>query len=112
MALPAFIVPLAIAGLSLLLRSLFGETFPLRWWLLRLGLLPLIFFVFASYILLSPTPLPPDYDPDVHGNPGRMDFIAAMFWGAAAPFAYLVIALPVSIGYAIWRKRRLAPKLN
>lgn len=103
MSLLPFVPLIAIFGLATLLRAVFGSAFPLRWWLLRLGALPLLFFVFAIYILSFPTPIPADYDPHVHGNPGRMDYVAVLFWRIVAPVAYLVFAFPISLGYAIWR---------
>lgn len=95
---------IAIFGLSYLLNAIFGERFPLRWWLFRLGLLPIIFFVLAVYVSSFPTPVPDNYDPSIHGNPGRVDFAAILAWGLLAPAIYLIIALPISIGYAIWRR--------
>ncbi|WP_311269079.1 hypothetical protein [Sphingobium sp. WCS2017Hpa-17] len=98
--------PLTIVGLSYLLSAIFDERFPLRWWLLRLGLLPIIFFAFAVYVSSFPTPIPDNYDPNIHGNPGRADFAAILAWGLLAPVTYLIIALPTSTGYAIWRRLR------
>jgi hypothetical protein len=98
--------PLVIFGLGYLLSTIFGERFPLQWWLIRLGLVPIIFLSLALYVLSFPTPVPENYNPNIHGNPGRGDFAAILAWGLLAPIVYLTIALPTSIAYAIWRRFR------
>ena len=99
------IPPVLIILSSLLLGRAFQARFPTRWWLLRLGLAPLFFLSFACYVMATPTPMPYDYDPDVHGDPGRMDFLAIMAWGLVLPIIYIAVAFPVSIAYALWMRR-------
>jgi hypothetical protein len=101
-----FLVPLVAMGLCVLLHAVFGEHCSARWWLMRLGVAPVILFLIAAYILTFPTPVPDNYDPRIHGNPGRLDFMATLVWGVVLPVVYLLLATPVSIGWAIWRRHR------
>lgn len=105
MVLLIAIPPVLIILCSLLLGKAFRARFPTHWWLLRLGFAPLIFLSFACYVMATPTPIPYDYDPDIHGNTGRMDFLAIMVWGLVLPTIYVSVALPVSIAYALWKRR-------
>lgn len=105
LTLLALLPPVAIWLLSLLLGGVFG--FPRRWWLLRLGAIPLLCLAFVAYIAMFPVEVAPDsYDPVLHGNPARMDFVLIMAFGVAAPLAYLAVALPLSLGYAFWKRGR------
>jgi hypothetical protein len=106
MPVALIIPPLFTIGLGMLLAGFFGPAYPLRWWILRLGLIPMLCFGAAAYIVVYPTPIPTNYDPNVHGNPGRSDFAAMLVWGFAFPSAYLLVAVPVSLAYAIWRRRK------
>jgi len=99
------IPPVLIILSSLLLGRVFKARFPARWWLIRLGLVPLIFLGLACYVMVTPTPIPDNYDPAIHPNTGRMDFVAIMAWGLVLPALYVAIAFPVSIAYALWRGR-------
>jgi hypothetical protein len=99
------IPPLVIILSSLLLGRLFNQRFPSRWWLLRLGLFPLICVGLACYVMATPTPIPDNYDPSIHGNDGRLDFLAIMAWGLVFPTIYLAIAFPASLAYALWKRR-------
>ena len=105
MILLVVLVPNLVLLLCFILGAAYGPRFPLRWWLLRLGLVPAICFGLVGYLYLTPSPLPLDYDPAIHGNPGRWDFLAAMAYGFVLPLAWLAIALPASLAYAIWRRR-------
>lgn len=103
---PLIAIPPALIILSsLLLGRAFQGRFPTRWWLFRLGLVPFIFLGLACYVMVTPTPIPGNYDPDIHGNAGRMDFLAIMAWGLVLPTIYSAVAFPVSIAYAFWRRR-------
>ena len=106
MTLAAIIVPNLVLLACLALGSMFGGRFPVRWWFLRLGLVPLLCFGLLLYIYLTASPVPQDYDPAVQGNPGRTNFIAAMAYGLVLPVAWLAIAVPISLAYAIWKTRR------
>lgn len=90
----------------MLLGGIFGPAYPLRWWMPRLGIIPTICIGAVAYISIYPTPIPVDYDPNVHGNPGRGDLAAMLVWGLVFPFVYLLAAVPVSLGYVIWRRRK------
>jgi hypothetical protein len=101
----ALLPPVAIWLISLVLGGVFG--FPMRWWLLRLGANPLLCFGLVAYIAMFSVEIPRDsYVPAIHGNPGRIDFMLIMAWGFVAPLAYLMIALPLSLGYAFWKRAR------
>ena len=105
MTLLAFLPPVVIWLISVLLGGVFG--FPRRWWLLRLGTIPLLCFVFVAYLVMFPVEVPWDsYDPAIHGNPGRIDFMLIMVFGFVAPLACLAIALPLWLGYAFWKRAR------
>lgn len=97
--------PVLIILSSLLLGRLFDARFPPRWWLLRLGLVPLICLGLACYVMATPTPIPDNYDPAIHGNGGRLDFLAIMVWGLALPTIYVAVAFPASLAYALWKRR-------
>lgn len=99
------IPPVLIILSSLLLSKAFQAHFPMRWWLFCLGLAPLIFLSLACYIMATPAPIPYDYDPNIHGNSGRMDFISIMVLGLVLPTIYVAVAFPVSIAYALWKRR-------
>jgi hypothetical protein len=104
------IPPVLIILSSLVLGRAFQSRFPARWWLLRLGLVPLIFLGLACYVMVTPTPIPDNYDPDIHGDSGRLDFLAIMVWGFVLPTIYVAISFPVSIGYALLKRQgRLQP---
>lgn len=105
MVLLIAIPPVLIILSSLLLGKGFKERFPTRWWLLRLGLAPLIFLSLACYIIAAPTPIPYDYDENIHGDSGRMDFLAIMVFGLVLPTIYVAVAFPVSVAYALWKQR-------
>ena len=101
----AFVPPVAVWLIAVVLGGVFG--FPRRWWLLRLGAVPLLCFVFIAYLVMFPVEVPRDsYDPPIHGNPGRVDFMLNMVFGVAVPLAYLAAALPLSLGYAYWKRAR------
>ena len=104
MILLVSLLPNLVLLACLILGRTFATRFPTRWWLLRLALVPVVSFAFAGYVMATPTPLPLDYDPAIHGNPGRLDFAAIVAYGLALPLAYLAIALPLSLGYAIWKR--------
>jgi len=105
MVLLIAIPPVLIILFSLLLGKAFKERFPTRWWLLRLGLAPLIFLSLACYIMATPTPIPYDYDENMHGDSGRMDFLAIMAFGLVLPTVYVAVVFPVSVAYALWKRR-------
>ncbi len=98
------IPPVFIFLTSLVIGRFFRARFPARWWLLRLGLLPLIGLVFAIYILATPTPIPPNYDGMLHTNTGRQDFAAIMIYGVLLPTVYVAVALPACVVYALWKR--------
>jgi hypothetical protein len=100
------LMPSFVLIACLILGAIFRGQFATRWWLLRLGLIPLICFALAGYVMTFPTPIPLDYDPMVHTNGGRLDFLAIAVWGLVVPMAYLIVALPLSLAYAIWKTRR------
>lgn len=99
------IPPVLIIVFSLLLGKAFNERFPTRWWLVRLGLAPLIFLSLAGYIMATPAPIPLDYDESIHGDSGRMDYLAIMVFGLVLPTIYVAAAFPVSVAYALWKRR-------
>ena len=106
MTLLVVLLPCALLLTCLSLGAMFGARFPTRWWLLRLGLIPLICFILALYVMINPTPVAADWNPMKGANPGRLDFAAIMAWGFVLPAAYLIGALPLSLGYALWRRRK------
>ncbi|AKM10838.1 hypothetical protein AB433_14070 [Croceicoccus naphthovorans] len=71
--------------------------------------MPLIFLGAACYVMATPTPIPENYDPDIHENGGRLDFLAIMIWGLVLPTIYVAIAFPVSLAYAFWKRRGQTP---
>lgn len=103
------IPPVFIILSSMLLGSMFDARFPSRWWLLRLGLVPLISLALACYLIAAPTPIPDNFDPLTHENTGRMDWLAIMAWGVVLPTIYIAAALPMCVGYALWKRRDKAP---
>ncbi len=105
MTLLLILLPTAILLISLSFGAILGKPFAARWWLLRLGLVPLVCFILAGSIMAFPTEVPANYDPEIHGNPGRLDFGAMVVWGLVAPIAYLLVALPISLAYALWNRR-------
>ncbi len=110
MLLLVILIPTIILGAALLLGSIFGPAYRARWWLGWLGLIPFISWSLATFILATPVDLPPDYDPAIHGNPGRVDFVATVFLGLVVPVFYLLIALPVTLGYVLIRRRATATR--
>ena len=105
MVLLIAIPPVLIILSSLLLGNAFRARFSTRWWLLRLGLAPLIFLSFACYVMATPTPIPYDYNENIHGDSGRMDFLTIMVFGLVLPTLYVAVAFPVSVAYALWKRR-------
>ena len=103
------IPPVLIVLFSLLLGKAFQARFPTRWWLLRLGLVPLICLGLACYVMATPATIPHNYDPDLRGNGGRLDFLAILAWGVVLPTIYVAAAFPASFAYALWKSRVLAP---
>jgi hypothetical protein len=99
------IPPVFVFLTSLVLGRLFRARFPARWWLFRLGLLPLIGLALAIYILATPIPIPPNYDGMIHTNTGRHDFAAIMIYGVLLPTFYVAVALPTCVVYALWKRR-------
>jgi hypothetical protein len=97
--------PVLIILSSWLLGRLFDEQFPSRWWLIRLGLIPLICLGLACYVMATPTPIPDNYDPAIHENGGRLDFLAIMVWGLVFPMMYVAVAFLASLAYALWKRR-------
>jgi len=98
------IPPVLIILSSLLLGRLFDTRFPARWWLLRLGLFPLICLGLACYVMATPTPIPDDYNPAIHANGGRLDFLAIMVWGLVLPTIYVAVSFGASLAYALWKR--------
>ncbi len=99
------LVPVLILATGLLMGGIFGPAYPARWWLLRVGLVPFLCWLLAAYLMATPAEIPLDYDPDVHGNPGRADFVATVFFGLMVPALYTMIALPVTLGPVLIRRR-------
>ena len=99
------IPPVFIFLTSLVLGRFFRARFPVKWWLIRLGLLPLIGLGCACYILATPIPIPPNYDEMIHVDTGRQDFMAIMLYGVLLPTAYVAVALPACVIYALWKRR-------
>ncbi|WP_056692549.1 hypothetical protein [Sphingobium sp. Leaf26] len=97
---------LFIIGLCMLLGRIFSPAYSWRWWISRLGIIPVLCFGAAAYISAHPTPISMDYDPNFHGNPGRGDLAAMLVWGLVFPIIYLLAAVPVSLAYIIWRRRK------
>lgn len=102
----------AIGGFGWLLAAFclvagrFGhDRYTFLWWFWRLGLLPMISAGFAVYIYLVPRSVPVDYDPTIHGNPGRLDFLAMLFYGIGVPIAYTILILPFLIAW-VWQKSK------
>ena len=85
--------------------NIFCGRVPAKWWVVRLGLLPLIGLALAIYILATPIPIPPNYDEMIHVDTGRQDFMAIMFYGVLLPTAYVAVALPACVIYALWKRR-------
>ena len=106
MILAVIFLPAAILLACLAFGTLFEGRFRARWWFLRVGLVPLICFFAAGYVITFPTPIPPDYDPMIHPNGGRLDFLAIVAWGLVLPLIYLGAALPLSFAYAFWKHAR------
>ena len=106
MILLVILLPTLVLLLCLVRGATFAARFPTRWWLWRLAFVPAVCFGLAGYVMAMPAPLPLDYHPAIHGNPGRLDFIAIVIYGLALPLAYLAIALPLSLGYAFWKRAR------
>jgi hypothetical protein len=94
---------------SLLLGKVFDARFPRRWWLLRLGLLPLISLGLACYVIAVPTTVPDDYKPLMDGNPKRLDWAAILVYGIVLPTIYSAVAVPAFVSYALWKRRASTP---
>lgn len=106
MVLLVLAVPVLIFLLCQFLGAVFGQRFPPRWWMIRLAIVPAASVALSVYVMVTRTPVPVDYDPSIHGNPGRMDFAAIMIYGFALPAIYLIAAFPVALTYAIWMRRK------
>lgn len=114
MILLVILVPSLLLLVGLGLGAIFGPAYPARWWLLRTALLPFLGWLLACYIMATPAAVPLDYDPAVHGNPGRADFVAILFFGLVVPGFYTLVTLPVCLGHVLIARRRAArrPKVD
>jgi hypothetical protein len=106
MTLFVILVPALLLIVGLGLGAMFGPAYPARWWLFRTALLPFLCWLLACYIMVTPAEVPLDYDPAVHGNPGRADFVAILFFGLVVPVFYTLVALPISLGHVLFARRR------
>jgi len=71
---------------------------------MRLGLFPLICLILAIYVMATPAPIPDNYDPAIHENGGRLDFLAIMVWGLVLPTIYVAVAFPACLAYVLWKR--------
>ncbi|MEQ1551882.1 hypothetical protein [Sphingorhabdus sp.] len=101
-----FALPPTVVLLCLIFGRVFGSRFPAKWWFWRLLAAPAIGFFLSLYIILTPAELAPNYDPMIHGNPGRLDFAAIVIYGLALPVLYLLAVLPSCLAYVIWQGRK------
>ena len=100
MVLLVFLLPILVLSTCLALGASFGPDQPFRWWFLRLGLVPCLCSLAAFYIMLTPAPVPLDYDESIHPDTGLLDFGAIIVWGLALPIIYLLVSIPVCLAIA------------
>ena len=99
------LVPGLVLLLCLVAAAVSDEPRKLRWWFLRLGLVPMIGSALAFYLIATQPDVPLDYDEMRDPDIARLNFFASFIWGAVVPVLYLSVALPVTAGWVAWQAR-------
>lgn len=84
------------AGLTKLSFSLFGRQSGLSLWGIAVLLLPVVSMAYAAYLAFSFDPtIPPSTIPQP--DPGPLNFLQVVTFGAILPILYLVAAIPTAL---------------
>ena len=99
------VVPGLVFLLCLAAASMSARPRKLRWWFIRLGIVPLVGSALAFYLIVTQPDVPLDYDEMRDPDIARLNFFAAFFYGIVVPALYLALALPVTLGWILWTRR-------
>ncbi|WP_417616128.1 hypothetical protein [Parasphingorhabdus sp.] len=105
LVLTVLLMPILIFAICFMANWQSKKRLGLKWWLVRVGLLPTVSVICAFYVMLTTEPVPLGYlegrDPDT----GFVDFVAISLFGVIAPL--LIIAISITFfGLVAWKKTR------
>ena len=99
------VFPGLVLLLCLFAAAMSAEPRKLRWWFIRLGIVPMIGSALAFYLIVTQPDVPLDYDEMRDPDIARLNFMAAFIYGIVVPALYLALALPVAVGWILWTRR-------
>jgi hypothetical protein len=99
-----FLLPVFAAALSVIIGISFGPPYSIKWWLLRLAVVPLLGTIYLLYVGFFPHEVPVGHGRYAHQGMDKSN-ITPFIWGIILPLIYLIFSFFACLFFVLWKRR-------